>query len=622
MSLDAAGMNKENSNGDLVGESAPWYRIPSRTFVSVEHPCFVKNARMAVDTLGGHTSVRATLDPERRDRPVRLSLCPEDNGRSQISSVSTKTDNVLLRITVPKRTGRKRKRGSNDTFEEDSSVGSVRRDARYMLRSVLDNKDNSEIEAVGAIERTHVFRSMPDFFYSTENDSVMSEVKAKILPLHYPSVKEFKVDLATRHNINANLIPPPILSNYQIPATYSYRQNPAVKRTVDPESKLAVTTNTASRDKVYTHQMQYDMETAPTEPDPTAPAPETQGANFEGVVALLRHIFASRPIWTRRALLNQFPTESPRFLVRLAIAYVAYAMRSGPWRDTYIRFGVDPRSDPSYRVYQTLLLQLVVSRREGTDRRPEYLRTWKPSDSKISHVFPQKPPFPRDGKAWQLIDLMEDSQLKALIETPEIRNYCEPRYFGWYKNGTIAKLKVVLKSKAESLMTGEEPDPAMYSKFLELPDEYTPGGGEVDTTTTGNKDIASTSTPADGPQNDDPVAGYLPKDSTKQQLEWAALYRSMCRTALGSKPKSARLTKSKPQTRSGYLGDGTAEDEDMDGRYQQAEQAESGGEDKDSEDAETRLELDVELEDEGEEDAVEDLIEEEEDVAEEDPNSG
>lgn len=95
------------------------------------------------------------------------------------------TSNLLLKITVPKRTGRKRKRGAQDAFDfhpqdnanvcgSDSAfedAGDLRTHSRLdrpstILRSLKDNVGNYKIEPIAEIERTHRFRGKaPPFLY-------------------------------------------------------------------------------------------------------------------------------------------------------------------------------------------------------------------------------------------------------------------------------------------------------------------------------------------------------------------------------------------------------------------------------------------------------------------------
>lgn len=87
-------------------------------------------------------------------------------------SNTVKTSNLLLKVTVPKRTGRKRKRGSNRPFLSGSGVpqngASVERvllnpdmpfvEAKTVLRCLRDNVTKYGVELSGVVQETHRFR--------------------------------------------------------------------------------------------------------------------------------------------------------------------------------------------------------------------------------------------------------------------------------------------------------------------------------------------------------------------------------------------------------------------------------------------------------------------------------
>lgn len=103
--------------------------------------------------------------------------------------------NVLFKITVPKRTGRKRKRGSNGPWQGEAdqpaeATGrgpeSLRSESRLdepkiLRRKLQDNVDRYQAEAVGVIKHTHRYRGMADFNYSMKNNDFMNEFSDKIL---------------------------------------------------------------------------------------------------------------------------------------------------------------------------------------------------------------------------------------------------------------------------------------------------------------------------------------------------------------------------------------------------------------------------------------------------------
>jgi general transcription factor 3C polypeptide 5 (transcription factor C subunit 1) len=96
------------------------------------------------------------------DAPIQLFLRPDDPLSRPLKSTNTASNNVLLKVTVPKRTGRKRKRGSNEPFQ-DAPVETIaesvpRPTAKNLLRSLRDNESKYQIKPIGKVERTHVFR--------------------------------------------------------------------------------------------------------------------------------------------------------------------------------------------------------------------------------------------------------------------------------------------------------------------------------------------------------------------------------------------------------------------------------------------------------------------------------
>lgn len=103
--------------------------------------------------------------------------------------------NVLFKITVPKRTGRKRKRGSNGPWQgeldqpaqpigagpENLRSQSRLDEPKILRRKLQDNVDRYHAEAVGVVKHTHRYRGMADFNYSMNNNDFMNNFKDKIL---------------------------------------------------------------------------------------------------------------------------------------------------------------------------------------------------------------------------------------------------------------------------------------------------------------------------------------------------------------------------------------------------------------------------------------------------------
>lgn len=110
------------------------------------------------------------LAPAGQTLSVGLSLRPHDPLAKRLVSREVNVQNILLRVTVPKRTGRKRKRGSDEPFafhdeRDDPSQHALPAEsdprplkAEDMLTRLRDNEGRYMIQPVGSVKETHRFR--------------------------------------------------------------------------------------------------------------------------------------------------------------------------------------------------------------------------------------------------------------------------------------------------------------------------------------------------------------------------------------------------------------------------------------------------------------------------------
>ncbi|OOO11876.1 Transcription factor IIIC, subunit 5 [Aspergillus oryzae] len=467
--------------------TAPSYPIPSRRIVTVEHPAIIKNVDKAIDTLRGNTGISKILNPPKADSPANLYLRPEDPMSRPIQSTSLPSNNILLKVTVPRRTGRKRKRGSDEPFTgvPVSTLGpefQPRRSARELLRSLSDNVGRYQIEPVGLVSR------MPDFAFSSTGSSFSNRFREQILPFDYEKMKQFNLDMAKGMSSNVDIIPPPSFSQGDIPFTYAYRQNQAVRQSIDSSGNIT-TVNTQKSTKVLTHLVSYDVPEVPSKPNENTPPLETQDATLRETVAIIRDLFDKRPAWTRRGLRNHLSTIEQRYALRLAIPYVGYIMRSGPWRDAIIKFGHDPRTSPDYRPYQTVMFRILpkeadvardgyAGRRHAVPRLNEPVTDPSTDLRSNTHIFTGQLPLPLDGRMWMFCDIT-DPLLRSIVFPAEeapgfIRETCDTISDGWYGSGTLAKLKLIMRHKILGLIEERIPDDQDFARILSFPDYATP----------------------------------------------------------------------------------------------------------------------------------------------------
>ena len=185
-----------------------------------------------------------------------------------LRSAAVDTSNILLKITVPKRTGLKRKRGTQGPYHGDSEneaapngakkssqKASLTYNAKRLTHTLRESPKDHRVDLVGMIGQTHRFRGspivhvgfgritltlagLPDFVTSTADSPFMAKMREHILPfdctfsLHHSQffgsqitdekMKGFKFDMSKGVKPNTEIIPPPSWTPYTLPFNYSY----------------------------------------------------------------------------------------------------------------------------------------------------------------------------------------------------------------------------------------------------------------------------------------------------------------------------------------------------------------------------------------------------------------
>jgi general transcription factor 3C polypeptide 5 (transcription factor C subunit 1) len=499
-------MSNNESQGPPL-QRAPEYIVPNEKLLLVEHPFLVKNPDKAIDMLGGATTLASTIGS---NRSLSLKFDPEDAVSRPVNSLNSLVDNPVLRITVPKRIG-KRKRGSGDLFLPIQPQHPVTRDAQYLLQSMSDNKDNTQVDVVGKVQRSHVWRSIPDFDYSTRGSDFLVDIQSKILPQRYDLLKQWHLPKTTGLQ-NTEVAPPPLLSTATLPHPYVFHQRPPDQDS-DPDGVYAPEIRD-SRAKLPQLVTFGPLDDFPTTMQPSMPPLKTLSASVRRLHSVLQDLFQQRPIWSRRALRNHLPERRIGLPADTAIRYLAYNIRAGAWSRTYCAYGIDPRSHPRYRKFQTLIVTNTEQKPDGSDTESDEFdeETQQPATaaSSKSHIFTGHGPVFEDGSTFQFCDL-EDPQLKGLVDVDEggLAKNCDPEIFGWYGNGTASKIRIILRIKINALRRGEAVPDSDFDRIVTLPEHF----------------IAPDKPP--GP-NDELPPGYLPEDASAREKTLAAIWRQGC----------------------------------------------------------------------------------------------
>lgn len=248
---------------------------------------------------------------------------------------------------------------------------------------------------------------------------------------------------------NIDIIPPPIFTHMTLPFNYAYSQNPYVRITETGE-----TINTTA-----VKHIGYFIGADDPAPDAPQEYPDMTDYRMVEIVADLEQAFEERPVWTRRSLMNHLGGKLRNWNeLKKYLNYTAYQFKGGPWRDGVVPYGIDPRTDPKYRIYQTLMFKLSKRKRTHTDQSWQSHRRDQAGSGKVSsepkpesHIFDGET-YHSDGKVWQVCDIT-DPLLKELLDNAEVRSTWNISS-GWYYGGLWAKVKAIMKTKLVAVQFG------------------------------------------------------------------------------------------------------------------------------------------------------------------------
>ncbi|CAK3828598.1 Transcription factor tau subunit sfc1 [Lecanosticta acicola] len=472
--------------------------IPISRVVSIEHPSIVRTCHVGLKSLGGEAQLKHVLEHHVGDsklhgkqnhlpEPVAgVSLRPNDPLAKKLSSTGIESRNVLVKVTVPKRTGRKRKRGSLEPFAESAPPETPNNciTAPELLQRLRENEGKYEVEPVAMLRETHRFRTLPDFQVRNADLPIMRELRDHAMTPDYDKLKHFSVDMSV-DAIPTAFPGPPSFTSIDMPHKYEYQQASSVIYVPD-ESGQIITKNLSAPPKRLTWGLPPDIGEVPQAAPFEIPTRSPSGEMLPRAVQELEKILKDRPLITKRVALNALPPISES-IFKEATQFVGYSFKAGPWRDSLIKYGVDPRKDPKYRFYQTLMFQVdhvafnkdksklgTPTRTGSTWARP--LRHKK--DDPNTHIFDGKS-ITANGKTWQICDVT-DPVLHALWHTPNIRAECDVYQYGWYHNGTVAKGRTIMRDMMRFLFAGEPTPLDEYKKIAQkVPDQLTPNNLEA-----------------------------------------------------------------------------------------------------------------------------------------------
>ncbi|XP_067002330.2 general transcription factor 3C polypeptide 5 [Anabrus simplex] len=314
-----------------------------KQFICVEYPGVVVNEENMLRTLGGiHNISTAYLEKNRR---LELRFRPDDVYSKPACGERQKKTSLLIKIKV-----KRRKRPLEP--EQQSTLHDSKDNA---CASTCDPSIiSSEVIIMGRIDTIFRFENLCDFQYlpmslESNNKGPMQCIYDTLMPSGIPP--------ASWLSLKANLfLPPAVFSRMDSMQTYLYRKEANEDNPNIPPNIIGRTRRRRSGHAVF---VTFDISKIPDKPRDVAI--KFLHLKFLGELHLkkISKLFAQRPIWSKNALMyhTKYTTDQLKFL----LPAVAYYFVTGPWRVMWVRFGYDPRKDPSARKYQTLDYRLRTS---------------------------------------------------------------------------------------------------------------------------------------------------------------------------------------------------------------------------------------------------------------------
>lgn len=262
------------------------------------------------------------------------------------------------------------------------------------------------------------------------------------------TIKSFNIDLKPGVKPGEAILPPPNFTAFEQPLTYGYeprehknkiscadscsqhryRQNQGLS-TITDEKGLKKTINTQKLKRRAVLAVPADTPTVPAEPPSGLTPLDETNAYLRQAVKNIAELLNKRPVVTRRVAMNLIDWGSES-LFKEATQYVGFSFKSGPWRDALVKYGIDPRTDPQYRIYQTLSFQLlskdlmIAEAKKMADGKNAWVRSERyRKDKESSHIFDGKG-ITTNGKTWQICDITE-SLIRKLLDTDNLRTECD-----------------------------------------------------------------------------------------------------------------------------------------------------------------------------------------------------
>jgi len=295
----------------------------SSGLVCIEYPGVVQNPEKAIKTLGGLKNIGQVVSESNRRLELRF-----------------RPDDVYCKPTCG---------------ERHTCSSFVVRVKRKRLKAHLRGKSEkpeyiNSTENLGMITSCYRFNNLCDFQYlpmektnTGEHKSIYQEVFFnKLVPSSW----------IERDTPPPLFLPPAVFSRMDLPQEYQFRREASAEKSGGsmPQNIIGRTRQRRSHHAIF---VTYDVDKVPDGPRDIAINHMKIKFIDKQRFSMVEKMFTDqRPIWSKNALhaITRIAPDRLKFM----LPALSYYFTTGPWRNQWIRFGYDPRSDPSAGKYQTL----------------------------------------------------------------------------------------------------------------------------------------------------------------------------------------------------------------------------------------------------------------------------
>ncbi|ORZ17950.1 RNA polymerase III transcription factor IIIC subunit-domain-containing protein [Absidia repens] len=418
-------------------EQAPVYPVGDRKFLCVEYPGIVKNIDRVLETLGGERAISQAYGSSDSE-PLELRYRPKDPFCHAINGSMVPSSRVLVKVT---------RRRRKDQPEDEGQLTT---------------------EVVGTIPQTCRFRGMADFQYLVPKSDSARKLRTALLTGDAKSIQQLRIPLdIDNHDKNLHAIPPPVFSQLETPFKYEYKQNAPVVRVRVQQADGTYVTKLVNRSKTKTHRhivLSFETKNVPTKP----PALDVLNEELLSAKQKLVELFDERPIWSKFALRNTLDPGDSGHLSEL-LPHVAYSFQNGPWRDCWIKYGVDPRLDQKYACYQQVDIRIghpderptnTYVRAKRTRTLPVFTSDYPQRSNGDTSSKGEEHTYGRlfDGKhlparsAWFQVCDITDPDFDCILRTTKYQHSTPPtKHSGYFYPSALVAVRSAMRQKIKQL---------------------------------------------------------------------------------------------------------------------------------------------------------------------------